>query len=155
MNSLSQKSSSPQPVTHFSCERTLVESHAAAVIKIKHAKYDHIDPKDVAIHCNHLSSSQQNQLTALLINFPSLFSGKLGRYNKSKFSLTLKDPNTPPIFCKPYPVPQTHLQVFQQELHHLVEKQVLQKIIEVSGHSPPSSSLRRMGEFAGSATSGN
>ena len=128
MTSTSQQSSSPVPVTQFSCKHTLYESHAAAVTKIKHTKYELFNPQDVATHCDHLLTSQQHQLSDLLVQFPTLFPGKLGRYNKTKYSLVRKDPKTLTIFCKPYPVPQTHMNVFQQELHHLVDKGVLQKI---------------------------
>ena len=57
-----------------------------------------------------------------------LFSGQLGCYNNSKFSLELQDPTTSPIFCKPYPIPQTHMDIFKKELNHLIGKGFLQHI---------------------------
>ena len=78
----------------------------------------------MADQCHHLSIIQRKQLSELLSKFPQLFSGKLGRYNKSQFTLELQDPDSKPIFCKPYPVPQAHVQVFKAELNHLLEKGV-------------------------------
>ena len=115
-------------VTHFTCTHRSAKIYAAGTLKIKMAKYDKVDSQMVASQCNHLSSSQQTQLGQLLSLFPDLFSGKLGRYNKSKFTLQLQDPTTPPIFCKPYPVPQDHMAVFKQELDHLLDKGILTPI---------------------------
>ena len=115
-------------VTHFTCSDHLHGIYTAGVTKIKQAKYDSIDPQMVASQCHHLSIPQQQQLGDLLKQFPLLFSGKLGRYNKSKFTLELKDPKTPPIFSKPYPIPQAHVPVFKAELNHLIDKGVLEHI---------------------------
>ena len=50
----------------------------------------------------------------------------MGKYNKSKFTLELINPNFSPIFCKPYPIAQTHMEVFHLELQHLINKGVLE-----------------------------
>ena len=97
-------------------------------LKTKMAKYDKVDPHTVASQCKYLSSVQQIKLGQLLSHFPDLFSGKLGRYNKSKFALQLQGPTTTPVFCKPYPVPQAHRAVFKQELDHLLDKGILAPI---------------------------
>ena len=68
------------------------------------------------------------KLLELLSSFSKLFSGDLGRYVHKKFSIALKDPNSPPIFCYPYPIPMIHQQVFKKELEHLIEAKVLQRI---------------------------
>ena len=104
------------PTTYFSCEHRWIETYAAGTIKIKNEKYEKVDPSTVADHCHHLLSIQKNQLSTLLSKFPKLFSGELGCYNKSQFTLELQDPASTPIFCKPYPVPQAHVQVLKQNL---------------------------------------
>ena len=113
------KQASPDPstptVTHFSCMLTYSENYAASVNKIKEAKYESVSPKEVAQKYMHLSSQQQ-QLINLFQQFPALFSGQLGHYNKSKFTLEFIDQKTPPIVCKPYPIAQTHMQVFFKKL---------------------------------------
>ena len=128
MTKHTSKSPSPTAVTHFSCMHMFSENYAAGTSKIKEAKYDSISPQEVAAQSSHLTSQEQQQLCKLLQQFPTLFSGQLGRYNKSQFKLELVDPYTTPIFCKPYPVAQTHMQVFLKELHHLVDKGVLEHI---------------------------
>ena len=112
-------------VTHFSCMLTFTENYAIGTNKIKQAKYESISPNEVASQCSHLSKQEQSQLLTLLQKIPTLFSGQIGRYNKSKFTLELINPKTSPIFCKPYPIAQTHMQVFQQELYHLINKGLL------------------------------
>ena len=114
--------------THFSCARTFRDNYATGSKKIKQAKYDSVSPTVVAAQCSHLSPQQQKQLETLLQQFPQLFSGQLGRYNKNKFTLELLNPATVPIFCKPYPIAQTHMQVFLQELQHLIDKGVLEHV---------------------------
>ena len=42
--------------------------------------------------------------------------------------IQLKDPQTLPIFCNPYPIPFIHQKVFQQDLQHLIDEKVLQRI---------------------------
>ena len=120
--------SSAATATHFSCKLTFAENYAIGTKKIKEAKYDSISPKEVISQCSHLSTQNQSKLLELLSKFSKLFSGQLGRYNKSKFTLELINPKTPPIFCKPYPIAQTHMKVFQQELQHLIEKGVLEHL---------------------------
>ena len=115
-------------VTHFSCVLTFAENYAIGTNKIKQAKYESISPNEVASQSSHLSKQEQSQLLSLLQQFPTLFSGQLGRYNKSNFTLELINPKTSPIFFKPYPIAQTHMQVFQQELHHIINKGVLEHV---------------------------
>ena len=116
-------------VTHFSCMLTFAENYATGTNKIKQAKYESISPNEVASQFSHLKKQEQLQLQSLLQHFPTLFSGRLGRYNKSKFTLELINPRISPIFCKPYPIAQIHMQVFQQKLHHLINKGVLEHVL--------------------------
>ena len=83
------KATSTPTITHFSCMHTFAENYVTGTKKIKQAKYESISPNEVASQCLHLSKPQQLQLQILLQNFPKLFSGQLGRYNKSQFTLEL------------------------------------------------------------------
>ena len=76
----------------------------------------------------HLATTQKQHLIALLQKFPRLFSGKLGRYKKGKFTLELKDTSTKPIFCKTYPVVQVHTEVFKKELNYLIKEDILEQV---------------------------
>ena len=109
-------------VTHFSCSLTFTENYTTGTKKSNRPQYESISPNEVASQCDHLSKQQQSQIQDLLQKFPTLFSGQLGQYNKSKFTLELINPNTVPIFCKPYPIAQAHMQVFLQELKHIIDK---------------------------------
>ena len=115
-------------VTHFSCPLTFTENYTAGTKKIQQAKCESISPMEVASQCAHFSKQEQSQIQNLLQKFPTLFSGQLGQYNKSRFTLELINPDTVPIFCKPYPIAQAHMQVFLQELKHIIDKGVLEQV---------------------------
>ena len=63
----------------------------------------------------------------VLLRYEQLFNGKLGKYTKRKIHLELK-PDAKPVHCKPYPVPQVHMQLFLDELQNLCNDGVLEKI---------------------------
>ena len=117
-------STSTTVTTNFICPHTALTVYAASSQLKLQAKYEHSLPKDVVQTCTHLSESQQSDLLHLLTKFSKLFSGKLGRYVHKKISIHLKNPNTSPLFCTPYPVPMVHQKVFQQELDHLIQEKV-------------------------------
>ena len=98
--------SSKDLVTHYACADITVGYHIYVSTKapIKESKYVHVTPQRLAHNSAHLQLDQQVSLMKILRQLPHLFSGELGRYNKSKFSLERQDPTVQPIFCKPYPV---------------------------------------------------
>ena len=116
----------PFVTSSFSCAHTASAVYTNTIIL--QAKYDKFLPQDVVNKCEHLAIPQQEKLLQLLSKFSRLFSGSLGRYVHKQFSIQLKDPSTPPIFCTPYSVPLIHQKVFQQELEHLISKKVLRRI---------------------------
>ena len=118
----------PSINTSFSCSFTAAHVYATASTKILEAKYDRFSPEDIVKNCSHLNRNNQDELLQLLSKFPHLFSGTLGRSVHRKFSIELKDPHVTPIFCNPYPIPLNHQKVFLQELNHLIDKKVLQRI---------------------------
>ena len=119
----------PSPVTtSFSCSHSAAEVNSTTTTKILHAKYNRRSPEEVIKYCSHLKNDETIKLLKILQKFSHLFSGKLGSYVHKKFSINLKDPHTPPVFCNPYPVPIVHQQVFKKELQNLIDEKVLQHI---------------------------
>ena len=114
--------------TSFTCAQSAAEVYTNSDTTILHAKYDKASPQEVVDKYVHLNANNRASLLQLLSKFSRLFSGSLGRYEHKKFSIQLKDPNSPPIFCTPYSVPHAHQKVFQQELNHLISKKVLKRI---------------------------
>ncbi len=122
-------SSQPTAVcSSFQCSHSAQSVYTAEKARILDAKYDRTSAREVAQQCTHLSEHKQNKLYLLLNQFPNLFSGKLGRYVRRKFSIKLKNPSTQPIFCNPYPIPLVHQAVFKRELQHLIDEKVLKRI---------------------------
>lgn len=93
---------------------------------IKPSLYAEFDVRDVAQGCKHLSQDQRNELESLLLQFPKLFSGKLGHYPHEKVHLDV-DPNATPKHQRAYPVPHRNKEVFKGELDRLCEIGVLEK----------------------------
>jgi hypothetical protein len=91
------------------------------------AKYNKVDPVDVAKSQTHLSHSQQNDLIKLLTKYETLFDGTLGKYPHKKLHLTLQEGATP-VHHKAFPVPHAHTDVFKKELQHLVKIGVLEQV---------------------------
>ena len=114
--------------TSFTCNHSTTEIYSNNSTTILHAKYEKFPPQEVVNKCMHLAMNNKVALLQLLSKFPRLFSGSLGRYVHKNFSIQLKDPATPPILCTPYAVPLVHQAVFQQELEHLISKEVLRRI---------------------------
>jgi hypothetical protein len=77
--------------------------------------YKQVDVHDVAAQQKHLPGSKQSRLEQVLLQYPTLFTRKLGCYPHCKVHLELKK-NTTPCCCHPYPVPRHHEQIFKEEL---------------------------------------
>jgi hypothetical protein len=93
-----------------------------SIESIKGAKYEAVEPTEVAMQQTHLTSS----LTVLLKRYPKLFSGSLGTYPKGKMHIELM-PNAKPVHTRPYAVPHSLKEAFKKELDHLVSIGVLEK----------------------------
>ena len=63
------------------------------------------------------------------MQFPVLFFGQLGRPNKIRFALELQYPIISPVFYKPCPIKQIHVDVLKIDLQYLIDKGVLQRIL--------------------------
>ena len=88
--------------TSFTCAHAAAEVYTNAETTILHAKYDKSSPQEVVDKCMHLNDTNRASLFQLLSKLSRLFSDSLGQYVHKKFSIQLKDPNSPPIFCTPY-----------------------------------------------------
>jgi hypothetical protein len=93
-------------------------------IPYKSPLYEQVDVHDVATQQKHLLSSKQSKLEQILIQYPKLFSRKLGCYPHCRVHVELKQGATL-CRCRPYPVPQHHEQVFKEELEQLCKIGVL------------------------------
>jgi hypothetical protein len=81
----------------------------------------------VAEQQTHLSTSQRQELTQLLVRFPKLFSGKLGCFPNKQVHLELQK-DAKPFQCHLYPVPKYHEQVFKDKLQRLCDIGVLERV---------------------------
>jgi transposase InsO family protein len=86
----------------------------------------HMDVHEVAQKQNHLTPEQRDDLGALLSKYTKLFNGELGLYPHRKLHLDLVD-DAKPVHKRPYPVAHSHLDIFKNELEHLVKLGVLQR----------------------------
>ena len=94
--------------------------------QILEAKYQKVDVQEVAQKQTHLTQSQREDLAALLSKYTKLFNGELGLYPHRKLHLDLVD-DAKPVHKRPYPVAHSNLEIFKNELEHLVELGVLQR----------------------------
>ena len=93
---------------------------------ILEAKYEQADISEVVAKCTHLPLHLQNELATTLEKYPTLFNGKLGKYEGQKIHLDL-DPSVPPYRSRYYPVPHSQMAIFKNELDRLVSIGVLTK----------------------------
>ena len=97
-------------------------------VPILDAKYDKWSIDEViSEHCAHLNPTQQDDLRALLVRHTKLFDGTLGKYPGEPMHIELV-PGAQPVYRRPYPVPQVHMQAFKKELDHLVAIGVLSPV---------------------------
>ena len=78
-------------------------------------------------HCSHLTSQQQADLRVLFAKHTKLFDGSLVKYPGEPMHIELQE-GAQPLYRRPYPVPQMHMQTFKKELDHLVSIGVLSPV---------------------------
>jgi len=93
---------------------------------MKESKYDGATPREIADSCTHLTQEQRDDLEKLFSKFTKLFDGKLRSFTDEKIHLDV-DPTVPPKRTRPYTVPMSQRELFQQELDRLVSIGVLEK----------------------------
>ena len=94
-------------------------------VHILDAKYEKADLQAVvSTNCTHLSSSQQQKLMEVLIEFEDLFDGTLGDWKTEPVSFELLE-GPKPYHGRPYPVPKVHKETLTSKLNKLCELGVL------------------------------
>jgi hypothetical protein len=92
---------------------------------ILQSKYEPLNIQQIAQGQKQLTPSQRNELEEILLKFPKLFSGGLGKFNGEKIHLDL-DPTVPSVASRAYAVPERHKRIFKQELDCLIQEGVLE-----------------------------
>jgi hypothetical protein len=92
---------------------------------ILQSKYKPSNIQQIAQGQKQLTPSQCDELEEILLKFPKLFSGGLGKFNGKKIHLDL-DPTVPSVVSRAYAVPERHKCIFKQELDRLVLEGVLE-----------------------------
>ena len=82
----------------------------------------------IAAKQEHLSEENRTLLSDVLDNFNDMFNRTLGFYDKEIADLELANPNTIPIHCRPFPVPDKFRDLFKKELDKLVNLGVLRPV---------------------------
>ena len=84
------------------------------------AKYEKADlHKFMETQCQHLTTTQSNELLKLLQKFGELFDGTLGTWKTDPLDFELKE-DTNPICSWTYPVTKVHEEIFKKEVERLV-----------------------------------
>ena len=105
-------------------------------IEILDANYQKANlPEVIRETCGHLSSADQSKLLRLLKQYEELFDGTLGDFQTEPVKLNLK-PGATPYHGRPYPIPQSQLAVFKNEVERLCEIGVLERQEESEWGSP-------------------
>ncbi len=81
-----------------------------------------------------LSPQQQQQLTAVLDSFPSVFSDKPGNTALAEHSITVT--STTPIWSPPYSVPLAHQEAFRLEIENLLSLGIIEPSCSKWSSSP-------------------
>jgi hypothetical protein len=86
---------------------------------ILQSKYEPLNIRQITQGQKQLTPSQREELEEILLKFPKLFSGGLGKFDGEKIHLNL-DPTVP---SHAYAVPERHKRIFRQELDCLIQEQ--------------------------------
>ena len=98
--------------------------HLAAAQSTKADVYEVVNGQE------HLETYQRNDLLRLLLKFPKLFDGSLGRYPKRQFHIDLQE-DAEPYHCRqPYPCPQANREVYKKELERQCKEGTLEQVYE-------------------------
>jgi hypothetical protein len=89
------------------------------------SQYEQADLPQVVQNSKHLTPQQHQQLHRVLSKHSKLFDGTLGRYPGESIHLDV-DPSVPPHRSRAYPVPNSHMKLFKDELVRLISLGVLE-----------------------------
>jgi hypothetical protein len=106
-------------------EDDLITTDECLSSNILQSKYEPSNIQQITQGQKQLTLSQRNELEEILLKFPKLFSGGLGKFNSEKIHLNL-DPTVPSVASLAYSVPERHKHIFKLELSCLVQEGVLE-----------------------------
>jgi hypothetical protein len=101
-----------------------VEQEMNRMNEILDAKCSKADPNEVP---DHLTTSEQQKLLALLKKYEDLFDGTIGTFTGAPYDIKLKD-KAEPHHARPFPVPRIHELTLKSELDRLCELNVLKRV---------------------------
>ena len=102
------------------------DTFAASSVSMEANSYRRFDIPEIIGQCNHLTSSQQEELTQVLLKYPRLFSGHLRKFPDYQVHLELNE-GAVPHRSRAYAVPHTHKSLFKDELERLCKEDVVEK----------------------------
>ena len=103
--------------------------------RILDADYSKPDIDEYVKELQYLSVEEQQQLSEVLNQFPTLFGGGLGRLNIPPIDLKLK-PGAQPYHARPYPVPQSLYPTTKKEMGRLTDINVFDRNSESEWAAP-------------------
>jgi hypothetical protein len=106
-------------------EDDLITTDECLSSDILQSKYKALNIQQIAQGQKQLTPSQSDELEEILLKFPKLFSGGLGKFNCKKIHLDL-DPTVLSVASRAYAVPERHKRIFKQELDCLIQEGVLE-----------------------------
>jgi hypothetical protein len=102
---------------------TMDESLSSDILQ---SKYEPSNIQQIAQGQKQLTPSQRDELLEeILLKFPTLFSGGLGKFNGEKIHLDL-DPTVLSVVSRAYAVPERHKRIFKQQVDRLIQEGVLE-----------------------------
>ena len=103
------------------CESEYVRTDTIPLRVILYYKYEKADlHKVMETQCQHITTTQHNELLKLLQILEELFDGTLGPWKIDPVDFELKE-DAKPIFLCPHPVLNVHKEMFKKEIEHLVQ----------------------------------
>jgi hypothetical protein len=106
-------------------EDDLITTDKCLSSDILQSKYQPSNIRQIAQGQKQLTPSQRDELEEILLKFPKLFSGGLGKFNGKKIHLNL-DPTVPSVASHANTVPERHKRIFKQEHDRLIQEGVLE-----------------------------
>ncbi len=105
--------------TWFAQEPINTHSKTKSVLEILDAKYEKaVLPAIIRVNCSHLIASDREKLLSVLLEFESLFDGKLGDWKLPPVSFELKE-GIKPYHCRLSPIPHKHKAILMKEIKRL------------------------------------
>jgi hypothetical protein len=129
---LQLKPSVTRGLQHNTCkaqEPVSTRNATKRVIEILDAKYDKANLRAIVRdNCSHLTPLQQEKLLSLLLEYESLFDGKLCDWNRPPVSIDIElKEGAKPYHGRPYPKPQIHKATLMKEINRLVDIVVMKR----------------------------